>query len=95
MMFSLILLLLGITLPKTNMAPENRPSQKETSLPTIHFQVRAVSFGKGNALLPAKASLEGFMDVYGFDLEKDYTIQTMCFSSHQPDPTILMLQSRP
>ena len=30
---------LKITLPKTNMAPENRPSQKETSIPTIHFQV--------------------------------------------------------
>ena len=28
-----------ITLPKTNIAPENRPSQKETSIPTIHFQV--------------------------------------------------------
>ena len=28
------------TLPKTNIAPENRPSQKETSIPTIHFQVR-------------------------------------------------------
>ena len=27
------------TLPKTNIAPENRPSQKETSIPTIHFQV--------------------------------------------------------
>ena len=27
------------TLPKTNIAPENRPSQKETNLPTIHFQV--------------------------------------------------------
>ena len=32
------------TLPETNIAPENRPSQKETSLPIIHFQVRAVSF---------------------------------------------------
>ena len=29
----------GGTLPKTNIAPENRPSQKETHLPTIHFQV--------------------------------------------------------
>ena len=29
----------GSTLPETNMAPENRPSQKETSIPTIHFQV--------------------------------------------------------
>ena len=28
-----------ITLPETNVAPENRPSQKETSIPTIHFQV--------------------------------------------------------
>ena len=27
------------TLPKTNIAPENMPSQKESSLPTIHFQV--------------------------------------------------------
>ena len=27
-----------ITLPKTNLAPENGPSQKETSIPTIHFQ---------------------------------------------------------
>ena len=26
------------TLPETNIAPENRPSQKETSIPTIHFQ---------------------------------------------------------
>ena len=25
--------------PKTNIAPENRPSQKESNLPTIHFQV--------------------------------------------------------
>ncbi len=28
------------TLPETNIAPKNRPSQKETSIPTIHFQVR-------------------------------------------------------
>ena len=26
------------TLPETNIAPETRPSQKETSLPIIHFQ---------------------------------------------------------
>ena len=26
------------TLPKTNVSPENGPSQKETSLPTIDFQ---------------------------------------------------------
>ena len=29
----------GVTLPETNIAPEHRPSQKETSLQTIHFQV--------------------------------------------------------
>ena len=28
-----------ITLAETNIAPENRSSQKETSIPTIHFQV--------------------------------------------------------
>ena len=27
------------TLPRTNVAPENRPSEKETSIPTINFQV--------------------------------------------------------
>ncbi len=32
------------TLPEANIAPENRPSQKESSIPTINFQVRAVSF---------------------------------------------------
>ena len=29
----------NLTLPKTNIAPARKPSQKETSLPTIHFQV--------------------------------------------------------
>ena len=28
-----------ITLPETNIAPENGPSQKETRIPSIHFQV--------------------------------------------------------
>ena len=27
------------TLPETNIAPKNRSSQKESSIPTIHFQV--------------------------------------------------------
>ncbi len=31
----------------TNITPENRFSQKESSLPTIHFQVRFVSFREG------------------------------------------------
>ena len=41
----------GFPLPSLKLtanAPENRPSQKETSLPIIPFQVRAVSFGEGN-----------------------------------------------
>ena len=28
-----------LTIPETNIAPENRPPQRETSIPTIHFQV--------------------------------------------------------
>ena len=48
------------TLPKTNIAPENRPSQKETNIPTIHFQVRAVGLREGNILnqaVPLRVSL--------------------------------------
>ena len=33
-----------LTLPQTNVAPESRPSQKETHLPTIYYQVQLVSF---------------------------------------------------
>ena len=37
-----------LTLPNTNLAPENRPSQKELHLPTIDLQgAFAVSFGEG------------------------------------------------
>ena len=38
---------LWITLPKTNIEPANRPFEKESSLPTMHFQMRAVSFREG------------------------------------------------
>ena len=34
-------------LPETNIAPGNRPSQKATSIPTIHFQVQTGSFRGG------------------------------------------------
>ena len=33
---------LDLTLPATNIAPENRPYQKEIHLPTTNFQARAV-----------------------------------------------------
>ena len=36
------------TLPETDIAQENLPSQKENSIPTIHFQVRTVSFQESN-----------------------------------------------
>ena len=36
------------SLKLTAKAPENRPSQKENCIPTIHFQVRYVSFREGN-----------------------------------------------
>ena len=36
------------TIPETNIAPENRPSQEETSIATIHFQGQAVSFREGS-----------------------------------------------
>ena len=35
------------SLKLTANAPENGPSQKEINIPTIHFQVRAVSFREG------------------------------------------------
>ena len=40
------------TLPETNskFAPANRPGpKKETSIPTIHFRVRTVSFREGSS----------------------------------------------
>ena len=40
-----------VTLPETNIAPENRPSQKDPKgndrIPTIHFQVQTLSFREG------------------------------------------------
>ena len=36
-----------ITLPQTSIAPENRPSQKTSSLETIDFQVRTVDVREG------------------------------------------------
>ena len=35
------------TLPETNVAPENKPFQEESSLPSTNFQGRTVSFGEG------------------------------------------------
>ncbi len=38
-------------LPKTNIAPEHRPSPKEISIPTIRFQVQTVGFREGTFIL--------------------------------------------
>ena len=35
------------TLPETNVAPKNRPPQKESSIPTIHFRCYVFSFREG------------------------------------------------
>ena len=50
------------TLPTTSIAPENMPSQKETSIPTIYFQVRTVSFREG---------IHQYQDVGNFLISKD------------------------
>ena len=42
------------TLPETNIAPENRPSQKETSIPTIHFS--GAMLVSGRVLFPTSTS---------------------------------------
>ena len=41
------------TLPETNIAPENAPSQKENSIPTIHFQGLAAMLVWGRVTLIA------------------------------------------
>ena len=51
-------ILIKYTLPETNVTPENRPSQKETSIPTIHFPVRTVSFREGNTHMTFPSSIE-------------------------------------
>ena len=44
-----------MALPKTNRAPKNRPSQRETSILTIHFQVRTVRFRECSSLEAIKS----------------------------------------
>ena len=41
----------GVTLPEINIAPENRPSQKESSLPTIHVLVLCFREGSGTMMV--------------------------------------------
>ena len=57
------------TLPETNIAPENRVSQKETSIPTIHFQGQTVSFREGIGYTSSKLTYSNvyippFVDVF-------------------------------
>ena len=48
-----------MTLQETNIAPENRPDpkRKRESIPTIHFQVRTVSFRDGIFLVFQKSDV--------------------------------------
>ena len=48
----------SVTLPETNIVPENRPSQKETSIPTIHFWVSMLDFRGVISLLLSKGCKE-------------------------------------
>ena len=55
----------GIYTPQNQqIALENRPCQKETSIPTIHSQVRTVSFKEGIVLSICFFSM-ACMDVFG------------------------------
>ena len=60
------------TLPETNshFAPENGSSEKETSIPKIRFQVRAVSFREGSLLYPSIG-----LDLYSFSLDSTTTFR--------------------
>ena len=56
------------TLSETNIAPENRHSQKEIPLPTIHFQGRTVSFREGIFYNPTN---QGFLRFFSQQLATD------------------------
>ena len=47
------------TLPETNIAPENRPLEKEILIGNHHFQGRTVSFREGSCLTPHWVTLMG------------------------------------
>ena len=63
------------TLPETNIAPENKPSQKEIHLPNIDFQGRAVSFREGMSGVVSMGLGFRVLSVFagsGFAREKKY-----------------------
>ena len=65
------------TLPSlklTAKAPENWSSQRETSIPTINFQVRAVSFNEGSILDEGDLLPWYFMQMYAWEThrQKDF-----------------------
>ena len=66
-----------LTLPETNVAPENRPSQKESSIPTIHFQVQTVSFREG-----IYVNLQGSRPPFGQPLEPSIHLKEI--RQHKP-----------
>ena len=75
-----MLVLIYHTLPETNMALENRPSQKESSLPTIHFQGRTVSFREGK-YLPQESTII-FSDDWGIPTNDNAPLSTPTDSYH-------------
>ena len=58
--------LLKITLPETNIAPENRPLEKEIPSGNHHFQGRAVSFRENNHVQKNMGKSTSFRDTDQF-----------------------------
>ena len=80
------------TLPETNIAPENGPSQTETSIPTIHFQGRTVSFREGNQSGNASTPLSFSARTWSSPLHGDLCLDQKIRGPNQRKNTIQVIQ---
>ena len=71
------------TLPETNRAPENRSSQLERSLPTIHFQVQTVRFSKCIGSFFVGWTTDHFLTLKYSEILHEIVIQYL-LSNHEP-----------
>ena len=78
------------TLPETNIAPENRPSRKETGIPTIHFQVRTVSFREGRS----NSHFDGCLLVENNFVSDVIHISNCSLKLHMPETSMRKTTSR-
>ena len=75
------------TLPETNIAPENRPSQMETSIPTIHFQVGTVSFRESSykgAEQPCEMVCQNFLPTTGCQVPQHHLYPEQLVAGRSP-----------